>query len=51
MTAAKYHSSRPDAWTYPRPRIAALTQHIHGPLRGMEEPRRSWIMRFVGRGM
>ena len=34
-----YTSSRPDAWTSPRPyRDASLRLAVHGPIRSMYEP-------------
>ena len=46
--AKMYHSSRPDAWTTPRPYTdASLRYMAYGPIQPMEEP--SFLQRLLGR--
>lgn len=44
-----FHSSRPDAWTLPRPvQDASMRFKTHGPILPMDEPR-GLVARLLGR--
>ena len=44
-----FRTSRPDNWTQPRGNSGLSREHVHGKLLPMEEPRRSWWRRLLGR--
>lgn len=47
MSSLTFRSSRPDAWTQPRPhRDASLRRMTHGPIQPMHQP--SWLERLFG---
>ncbi len=46
--APRFHSSRPDGWTVPRPpQDASRRRFIHGPVQPMERP--GILARLLGR--
>ena len=48
MSSLSFRSSRPDAWTMPRPyQDASMRRHAHGPIQPMEEP--GLLARLFGR--
>jgi hypothetical protein len=48
MSGLQYKSSKPDAWTMPRPYQDATLRHIkHGPIQPMERP--GFFARLFGR--
>lgn len=50
MTGRSYRSSKPDAWTTPRPwRDQANRHNVHGKLQPMAPEGRSWLSRLLGR--
>ncbi|MGE3693363.1 MAG: hypothetical protein AB7F98_18455 [Novosphingobium sp.] len=50
MSAYRYHSSRPDTWTQPRPYCdASLRYMTYGPIRPMDE-KRGLLSRLFGLG-
>ena len=49
MTSPRFHSSRPDHWTSPRPTRDPMGNK-YGPLLPMEEPRRSFLARVFRKG-